>query len=70
MTADGDYKVEQEYISSGMTACGTRLGPIKLTHIPTGLQAVCGKERSQHKNIIIARAMIEWGLIELGYKAE
>lgn len=39
--------------------------PIKVTHIPSGIVAICGKERSQHKNKNIAISMIEYGLLEL-----
>lgn len=40
---------------------------VQVTHIPTGIVASCGTERSQMKNKLIALAMIEYGLAELGY---
>jgi protein subunit release factor A len=39
--------------------------PIRVTHVPSGLQAICGWERSQHKNRQIAMEMVEWALITL-----
>lgn len=41
---------------------------VKVTHEPTGLFAVCGYERSQHRNKRIAQAMVEYGLAELGWE--
>ena len=37
--------------------------PIKVTHVPSGISAICGTERSQHKNRLIALEMVEFGLI-------
>lgn len=39
---------------------------VRVTHIPTGLYASCGFERSQSKNKKIALAMLEYALVELG----
>lgn len=39
---------------------------IKVTHIPTGLSASCGTERSQMRNKDVAISMLEWGLSEIG----
>lgn len=47
----------------GMVSVGVRV-----THIPTGIEAACKTERSQHKNRNVALAMIEYGLLELGWK--
>lgn len=38
---------------------------VRITHVPTGLVAECGAERSQMRNRNIAMAMIEYGLAEL-----
>ena len=35
---------------------------IRVTHIPTGIVAVCGTARSQHRNRAICIAMIEAAL--------
>lgn len=43
-------------------ACHT---PVKVEHTPTGTVAICGHERSQHKNKIIAMDMIEYALVSL-----
>ncbi len=42
---------------------------VMVTHTPTGIFAVCGHERSQHKNRTIAMRMVEYGLAEMGWKA-
>ncbi len=42
---------------------------VKVLHKPTGIYAVCGYERSQHKNRTIAMRMVEYGLAELGVKS-
>lgn len=39
---------------------------VKVTHIPTGIFAVCGSERTQHKNKKVAIDMIEYGLVSIG----
>lgn len=40
---------------------GVRSG-VKVTHLPSGLVAICETERSQHRNRLIAVAMLEGGL--------
>lgn len=35
---------------------------VSVTHVPTGLKAICGTERSQLKNKQIAIAMLEVGM--------
>lgn len=40
---------------------------IKVLHKPTEIFAVCGYEKSQHKNKAIAMRMVEYGLAELRY---
>lgn len=40
---------------------------VRVTHIPTGITAMCGTERSQHKNRNVATDMIEYALIEIGF---
>jgi protein subunit release factor A len=42
---------------------GTPSYPVRVIHVPTGLMAECGYERSQHKNKETAMQMIEWGLV-------
>lgn len=41
---------------------------VKVLHKPTGIYAVCDNEHSQHKNLRIAKAMVEYGLAEIGWK--
>jgi protein subunit release factor A len=53
--------------NGGQQVGDTCLG-IRVTHMPTNLQAFCDHERSQIKNKKIAIAMIEWGLVELGWE--
>lgn len=47
----------------GIISCG-----VKLTHIPTGIVVICSAHRSQKSNKDIALSMLEWGLVELGWK--
>jgi protein subunit release factor A len=51
---------------------GQIVGPgpqgVKITHLPSGLEAVSISERSQHRNKAIAMAMIEGGLTSPGYR--
>ena len=53
-------------VSVGGQHVGCSNYPIRVTHLPTGLVAVCGWERSQHKNRQIAYEMIEWALVSMG----
>ncbi len=41
---------------------------VRVTHIPSGLSASCDAERSQMKNKNVCLAMLEWGLLEIGWK--
>lgn len=41
---------------------------VKVLHKSTGIYAVCGEARSQHRNRTIAMSMVEYGLAELGVK--
>jgi protein subunit release factor A len=47
--------------------CGPTINPIRVTHLPTGIYAVCDAGYSQHRNKRIALAMVEYGLAEMGY---
>ena len=47
--------------TGGQVAGGVQNG-VRITHVASGLQAVCTDERSQHRNREIAMAMIEGGL--------
>jgi peptide chain release factor 2 len=40
---------------------------VSMEHVPTGLKASCGCERSQMKNRQVCLAMIEYGLAEIGW---
>lgn len=64
-----DLKIEAGYPKGkgGQTA-GMPTPIVCVTHIPTGLSATCGFERSQLKNKKICLAMLEYGLAELGWK--
>lgn len=69
MSAD-DFKVEAVYPRPpGGQQVGMRPVDVKVTHIPTGIYAVSGYERSQHKNRTVAMRMVEYGLAELGFSA-
>jgi protein subunit release factor A len=51
--------------SIGGQHVGTGPHGIKVTHLPSGLEAFCEASRAQYANRKIAMAMIEWGLAEL-----
>lgn len=56
-------------ISNPRPSGGQQVGVIptgvKVTHLPSGLVAICESERSQMRNRNIAMAMIEYGLTEI-----
>ena len=56
------------YEPKGGQSVGVIQRDIIVTHIPTGLKARCGVERSQTKNRDIALAMLEYGLAEIGWE--
>ena len=41
---------------------------VKITHLPSGLTAICANERSQHRNKAIAMDMILGGLTSPHYR--
>jgi peptide chain release factor 2 len=41
---------------------------VSIEHVPTGLKVSCGADRSQYRNRQICLAMLEYGLVELGWK--
>ncbi len=53
--------------SKGGQHCGLPVYGVRVTHIPTGLVAFCDAERSQLHNRNVAEAMLEYGLLELGW---
>jgi peptide chain release factor 2 len=62
-----DCKVEVVKVPDrGGQTVGCVIYPVRVTHIPTGLVAECGYQRSQHKNKSVAMDMIEWGLVQMG----
>lgn len=46
---------------------GVRNG-VKITHLPSGLIAICDNARSQHRNKAVAMDMILGGLTSPGYR--
>jgi len=56
-----DLQIECLRDPPGGQHAGVRSG-VKITHIPTGLTAICETERSQHRNKQIAMDMILGGL--------
>ena len=68
---DSDIKTWIE-ISRGHQAGGQQAGSppqdIWMEHLPTGIRVCVGLERSQLKNRLIARAMLEAGLTAYGWK--
>lgn len=47
----------------GLTPTG-----VQITHVPTGLVAICVSDRSQHRNRLIAMHMIEAALTHPGFR--
>lgn len=58
------------YRPKGGQQCGLIPQGVMITHLPTGISASCGTERSQMKNKTVAISMIEYGLAEIGWKDE
>lgn len=62
-----DIKIESiDPRPKGGQHVGVTTAIVRVTHIPTGLVAQCGCERSQMRNRTVALSMLEWGLAELG----
>ena len=59
LLADPNYNYGGQHV-------GSPNNPIKVTHTPSGLVAICGSQRSQHRNRIIALDMIEYGIVSSG----
>ena len=61
-----EFRTTSDYPASyrpGGQQVGVPTMVITVEHIPTGLKASCGMERSQHKNRTIAREMVEYALL-------
>lgn len=66
--SDDDFFYErQEREIKGGQHVGVPLTGVTCIHAPTGLKAFSKWERSQHANRTLARAMVEFGLLEIGY---
>lgn len=68
--SEAEFKVEALHRRLGGQQVGMTSCAVKVTHIPTGIYAAVETERSQHRNRRIAQSMVEWGLIEIGYKSK
>ncbi len=67
--SENDLKIEAGHPrSSGGQCVGIVSTIVKITHIPTGLSASCGTERSQAKNKDVAMLMIAVGLDKVGWR--
>lgn len=68
---ESDLKVESIFPKGkGGQHVGEYYNSIRVTHIPTGMIAECGYERSQYKNRKIVMEMMEYGLLTLGWNNE
>lgn len=56
-------------VKAGGQHVTTTRSAIQVTHIPSGLVAICNTERSQLRNRDVAIAMIEAGLEKINYKS-
>jgi peptide chain release factor 2 len=64
----GDFKVEAINPNPpGGQHVGMTIHHIKVTHVPTGIYAVCMSERSQYRNRALAKRMVEAGLELMGW---
>ena len=66
---ESDLKIETYPVipPGGQHVSVVRSG-VKATHLPTGLIAISGCERSQLKNKNVAMGMIEYGLAIINYE--
>jgi peptide chain release factor 2 len=62
-----DLQIETYNPNPGGQQAGVRCG-VKITHIPTGLIAICETERSQHRNRQIAHDMLLGGLTSPSFR--
>lgn len=66
---DEDLKIETGYPTKpGGQGVHMPNMNVRITHTPTGLTASCATERSQMRNRNVAKAMIEYGLAEIGWQ--
>lgn len=65
-----DCKVSVVNHNQGGQTVGLTSVIVRIVHEPTGIIAECGEARSQFKNRDIAMLMIQFALIELGFKSE
>ena len=69
-----NWTVERIYLQTGTTDfpggqhAGLPHSAMRVTHVPTGLMAQCGAERSDHKNRALATEMVQWGLVSIGWQ--
>lgn len=55
---------------TGGQQVGITSSTVRIVHWPTGITAECGEARSQFKNREIGMLMIQFALIELGFRSE
>ena len=55
---------------TGGQVVGIMSAGVRVTHVPTDMEATCTCERSQSKNKKVAISMLEWGLMEVGWRDE
>lgn len=63
---DDEFKFTVDYPPGyrfGGQHAGTPTMVITVEHVPTGLRASCGMERSQYKNRIVAMEMVQYALL-------
>lgn len=66
---DADLRIETGYRTPpGGQHVGTVTSGVWVTHWPTGLQVRVDTERSQMRNLQVAKSMLEWGLAEINWE--
>lgn len=65
-----DCNISVININQGGQQVGLTSITVRAVHEPTGITAECGEARSQFKNREIAMMMIQFALIELGFRSE
>lgn len=62
---DKDLKIDNVCINPDEYISILKKYAIRVEHIPTGITAICGYHRSQHKSLKTCKEMLEYALVDL-----